>query len=183
MLVKSDLLHPLRKWSLVVPIAVALAIAILWIFKRPLKPRLYLVAIALLAVGIVLSNLPKIDSGYEQTYWIGDQKHSIPWRYGPYNGDEAPGGTHFRVRVSPHKLMPRYDVDGQTIIVGKWAEEPTAYDKLANSEICASDGLEFQCLWRQGAFFYTALGRSEFMPDDPLVFSNRITEMMDGFEG
>lgn len=118
MAAQGDLFHLLRQWAVAATILTAIVMFGLWLYRHPLAPHIY--AIGLLVTGIIslIPLLPSFDSGYRQTYFLGDDKYEIPWQYGPYNGNPERGGQFFLAKVSVANLVPKYETQEDTIIIG-----------------------------------------------------------------
>ncbi|MCP3972250.1 MAG: hypothetical protein GY717_18385 [Rhodobacteraceae bacterium] len=181
MAARGDMFHSIRQWSVALPLLTALAIAFAWLLRRPLPPRAFVVGTCVIVAGALLPLLPRVDSGYEQDYWIGDQRYSIPWAYGPYNGQASPGGRFFLVMVSPNGLAPRYETDNETIIIGM-ASDNTAWKHVeVSTGLCLTDQYRFECSWQADGVFYRARGDPEHKPDEPMTFAVEVTDLLDGF--
>ncbi|MEM9783148.1 MAG: hypothetical protein AAF899_11795 [Pseudomonadota bacterium] len=181
MAASGDLLHPLRQWSMLVPLVTVAVIFVCWLLRRPLSVGVYVAGTCCIVDSALLPLLPRVDSGYKQVYWIGDQQYQIPWQYGPFNGQDEPGGSHFLVRVSPEGWAPRYVTDKKTIIVGIASDWSTWRNLSGSAEICSIEEYRFQCQWSNGRISYHASGHPDLTPINPEAFAIEVTELLDGF--
>lgn len=181
----GDLLHPLRLWSAAVPLAIAFAsIAALVFWRRPLPSRLYVLGMWVMGIGVAFPYVvPPIDNGYKQVYWIGDKSYAIPWIYGPYNGQETPGGEYFLIRVSPHDLAPQYERPGHTIILGVYSTPQIHRGRNSLAETCTvpTPHGRFECRWTRNGVSYGASGERRHAPNDPKTFMAAVADMLDSF--
>jgi hypothetical protein len=179
---RGDLLRLLREAAVVAPILIAISMFFLWVWRRPLAPRIYVAGMFLLAVVSFLPLLPKIDSGYRQVYWLGEARHQIPWQYGPYNGSPDPGGKYFLVKVSVPDLVPVYETQNSTIIVGKAVDFNYGDGEAAPENMCMTRSHKKKCEWRRGNFVFIASGNPELFSTDISGFMVSVADLLDGFE-
>ncbi|MTI01781.1 hypothetical protein [Roseibium sp. RKSG952] len=126
--------------------------------------------------------LPRWDSGYRQTYWLGSSdKYEIPWQYGPYNGSLTAGGTYFLVRVSGHDLTPIYEMRSPYIIVGKATNFDLGKNVDAPGQTCTEDAINVRCQWKHGEFVYDVSGSIVDFPKDRQSLMNSVANLLDSF--
>ena len=182
----GDHFSEVRTKAIAIPIVVALIMAILWFWRRPLKPVFYLFGSAPVAVAFAMTFLPKFDSGYEQVYWLENQMHRIPWVFGPFNSDQQRGGKYFLVRTWGNELAPYYDFS---------EGRPSDYFVLAKStafnygkggtppeDNCVAKEFRFKCQWQSDDYFYAMSIRAESAPESPESLFKPVELLMDSFE-
>ncbi len=179
---RGDLLFPLRQWAVAVPFITGIVVYRLWLRPQPLAPRVYYVGLSLLALTILLPVLPNLDSGYRQTYWLDESKYEIPWQYGPYNGSLDRGGKFFLVKVSIPDLVPRYDTQDKTIIIGKAVGFNHGQGGPAPDEMCSTQYSRLECQWQRGAFVFMASGDLDMFPADVSELMVSVADLLDSFE-
>jgi len=179
---RGDLLFPLRQWAVAVPIITAIVVYRLWLRPQPLGPRVYITGLSLLALTMLLPVLPNLDSGYRQTYWLDESKHEIPWQYGPYNGSLDRGGKFFLVKVSIPDLVPRYDTQDKTIIIGKAVGFNHGQGGSAPDEMCTTNYSNMECQWRHGEFVFRVSGAADLFPSDISELMVSVADLLDSFE-
>lgn len=182
MAMRGDLLYPLRQSAVAAPILVAIVIFSLWMWRRPLAPQIYLVGLSILAIAAFIPFLPTIDGGYRQVYWLGEERHEIPWQYDPYNGSIGRGGKYFLARVSVPDLVPRYEFEGETVTIGKSTDFDYGKGGAAPEKICVVNALHMKCEWRRGKFVYSASGSPEHFPLDAAGLMVSVADLLDSFE-
>ena len=177
----GDARHFMREASVLIPAAVSIFVCALWLWRRPLPKAVYLTGLVPLVLAAALPLLPKVESGYEQSYWLGDLEYRIPWAYGPYNGRSQPGGSYFLIRVIGPNLKPIYRGSGDHLIVGKATDFDYGRGGAAPETVCASDGTRFRCEWRTGEDVYFFSTYTDNTPADPEALLQPIEDLMDGF--
>ncbi|MDU9007221.1 hypothetical protein [Sedimentitalea todarodis] len=182
MAVLGDRLHVVRTGSISIPILVSLTMLALWMWRRPLSPRIYVLGIITLGFAAALPFLPRLESGYEQTYWLGEQRHSIPWVYAPFNGQSQPGGTYFHVRVRDMELTPYYLGFGANITIGKSSGSDYGKGGVAPKNDCESNHYNLKCTWKNGDYAYALSVEADKSPEDPQAFFRPIEKLLDSFE-
>jgi hypothetical protein len=182
MAARGDLFHPLRQGAVAAPILAAIAMFSLWLWLRPLAPRIYLIGLSVLAVTAFLPLLPNIDSGYRQVYWIDENRYEIPWQYGPYNGSPDRGGKYFLVKVSVPDLVPRYETQGETIIIGKAVDYNYGKGGAAPEEMCTMKYSRLECQWQRGNFVFMASGDADLFPSEVSSLMVSASDLLDSFE-
>lgn len=182
----GDRFSAFRAGAIFIPIVVALAMTILWFWRRPLAPTVYLLGTVPLAAAVATTFLPRIDSGYEQVYWIGNQRHSIPWMFGPYNGDPQRGGDYFLVRAWGEELVPYYESSGQRprdhFILGKSNAFDNGQGGSLPDDNCLADEYIFRCEWQRGDYVYSMSISASSVPTNPKSLFQPIEELLNGFE-
>lgn len=178
----GDLFRPLRQAAIAVPILAAVAMFSLWLWRRPLAPRIYWIGLSVLLFAAVLPLLPKIDSGYRQVYWLEKEKHEIPWQYGPYNGSPDRGGKYFLVKVSVPDLVPRYETRGETIIIGKAVAFNHGEGGAPPEKLCTKNSSRLECQWQRGNFVFMASGDANLFPSDLTDLMVSAADLLDSFE-
>lgn len=181
----GDRMYAFRTGSVVIPIVIALTVLILWLGRRPLAPRFYIIGLVPLALAATLTFLPKVESGHEQIYWLEDQRHSIPWVYGPYNGQSWQGGDYFLIRVWGAELTPYYQ--GSQYPMDYFVLEKAIafnYGKGGPSaeNNCVADEYNFRCAWKKGEYVYAMSIRADNAPMDPQPFYQPVEELLNSFE-
>ncbi len=166
MAVRGDLFHLLRQWAVAATILTAIVVFGLWLWRRPLAPRIYVIGLFVIGIISLIPLLPSIDSGYRQAYFLGDDKYEIPWQYGPYNGDPERGGQYFLVKVSVANLAPKYETQEDTIIIGMAVDFNYGTGGGAPEEICLVDNYNFSCQWQLGNSVFMASGEAKLFPSD-----------------
>ena len=128
MAANGDLFHPLRTWAFLLPVLIILIAIGSFVLRRPLSKRFYWVSLFVIVVAALLPLLPNVDNGYKQAYWIGDDMYSIPWRYAPYNGKDAPGGKSFVIQLKPTSLKPLHSSDEGGVITVMVSSATSVFD-------------------------------------------------------
>jgi len=182
MAARGDLIYPLRQWAVIVPILAAIAVFSTWLRRGPLAPRIYLIGLSVLAVTALLQNFLRIDSDYRQVYWLDEDKYEIPWQYGPYNGNPERGGKFFLVKVSVPGLVPKYETQGATIIIGKAVDFNHGKGGTAPEEMCMTSHSQVECQWQRGNFVFIASGDTELFPPEVSGFMVSVADLLDSFE-
>lgn len=186
MAVLGDRFSAYRANAIAIPVVVSFMMAALWFWLRPLAPILYLLGLVPLGFAFTLTLLPKVESGYEQTYWLGDQKHSIPWVFGPYNGRQQRGGDYFLVRAWGKELTPYYDLPDHRpkdhFILAKSTEFNNGKGGLPPENNCVADGHRFSCEWREGDYVYAMSISANNAPTNPQSLFQSVEELMNSFE-
>jgi len=182
MAVYGDLFHLLRYGALFLPVLAAIGMLGLWFWRRPLSPRHHQGGLALLVIAACLPLLPRVDSGYHQSYWLGENRHEIPWQYSPYNGSPEPGGKYFLVEASVPDLAPRYETQEKTVIIGKAVGFNYGEGGPAREEPCRKRSSSMSCEWRRGDSVYSASGKAGLFPSDLPAFMVSVADLLDGFE-
>lgn len=182
MAVRGDLFVPLRYGAIALPVLVAVGMLGFWLGPRRLSPRYYQGGLTVLAIAACFPFLPRVDSGYHQSYWLGENRHEIPWQYSPYNGSPEPGGKYFLVKVSVPDLVPRYETREKTVIIGKAVDFIHGKGGPARVEPCRRQFSSMSCEWQRGDNVYSASGNVELFPSDMPVFMVSVAELLDGFE-
>ncbi len=169
-----------------IPIVVALSMAILWFWRRPLAPIFYLLGLGPLAAAVAITFLPRVESGYEQVYWLENQRHSIPWMFGPFNGDPQRGGEYFLVRAWGKKLAPYYERGGQRpkdhFILGKFTAFNHGKGGPPPENNCVAGGHNFRCEWQKGDYVYAMSINAKSAPANPQSLFQPIEELLNDFE-
>jgi len=178
----GDFLWPLRKWSIVVPIASAITMLSIWLWRGPLASVYYLVGTAILAITALLPFFPEIDNGYRQVYWLDDTRYEIPWQYGPYNGSPERGGKYFLVKVSVPDFIPKYKTQKETIIIGKAVDFNHGKGGTAPDEICIRNHPRLECQWKRGDSVFIASGKKGLFPPEISDFMVSVADLLDSFE-
>jgi hypothetical protein len=178
----GDRFHTVRSASVGVPLVVSLAMIGFWIWRRPLSKRLYLIGVFAIGLGVVLSILPKTDNGYEQVYWLDEQKYSIPWAYYPRNGVSRPGGSFFLLRVSGMELAPDHGDVGKFLTVGKAVGSHGNRGWMTPMNACTQGVLNLQCEWENESFVYYLSVENDDAPEDPTVLYQPIEKLLDSFK-
>lgn len=181
MSVLGDRLHSVRAASISIPILVSITMLVLWVWRRRLSRRIYLLGMVPLVVAAALPILPRIDSGYEQSFWLGEQRHSIPWGYGPFNGHAQPGGTHFLVRVRGPDLRPFYRSEGDWFTIGKALDFRHERVGIPQGNVCDSDW-HVRCEWKSGDYVYSLSVAAASSPVDPQTLFRPIEDLLGSFE-
>ncbi|WP_424833370.1 hypothetical protein [Ruegeria sp.] len=185
MLELSDHMYVFRAWSVSIPVIVAMVILVLWHNRRPLPPRNYFFALIPLFFAFTLTFLPRVENGYEQEYWLGSQKHAIPWNFAPYNGQTQRGGSVFFIRVRGDELAPFFpqkpDASGH-LILGKSTSFGFGLDAPVPKKTCDADRYNFKCEWKKGDYVYYLSSQAHSVPYDPESLLMPIVELMDRFE-
>jgi len=182
MAVYGDLFHLLRYGALFLPVLAAIGMLGLWFWRRPLSSRHYQGGLAILVIAACLTLLPRVDSGYRQSYWLGENRHEIPWQYSPYNGSSEPGGKSFLVEVSVPDLAPRYETREKTVIIGKAVGFNKGEGGPAREEPCRRRSSSMSCEWRGSDRVYSVSGKAELFPSDLPAFMVSVADLLDGFE-
>lgn len=182
MTVHGDLFHLLRYGALFLPVLAAIGMLGLWFWRRPLSPRHYQGGLAILVIAACLPSLPRVDSGYHQSYWLGENRHEIRWQYSPYKGSPEPGGKYFLVEVSVPDLAPRYETREKTVIIGKAVDFNHGEGGPAREEPCRRRSSSMSCEWQRGGRVYWAYGKAGLFPSDLPVFLETVADLLDGFE-
>ena len=175
--VKGDLLIPV---AAAVPVLTAIAITCLWARRQRLGPTPYAAALAALAVGAVLPFTGlRIDSGYRETFYLGDTRYEVPWQYDPATGTRAPGGTHFSIRATLPDLIPRYDTDASWITLTVATDYNFGKGGDAPEETSRLDRFHFECEWKRGDRVYRAFGDHDLRPDRIEPLFDPIADLLD----
>lgn len=182
MTLRGDLFDPLRYGVIVLPVLAALGMLGLWFWRRPLSSRHYQGGLAILVIAACLPLLPRVDSGYRQSYWLGENMHEIPWQYSPYNGSPELGGKYFLVEVSVPDLAPRYETREKTVIIGKAVGFNKGEGRFAREEPCRRRSSSMSCEWQRGGRVYSASGKAGLFPSDLPAFMVSVADLLDGFE-
>ncbi|MEM6945866.1 MAG: hypothetical protein AAF565_19145, partial [Pseudomonadota bacterium] len=162
--------------------SIVITIVLSWRQARPLRNRRLIIGtVCLLAIPVAQFGSLSIYTSYRQTYWLGEVRHDIPWRYSPYNGSTDPGGQYFLIKVDPENLVPRYSAEGKnTVILSKATGFDYGSSSEAPSEICRHRNTHsIDCSKRIGEFVYGLSGRMDPPPDDPHAFLNRAKTLFD----
>lgn len=124
-----------------------------------------------------------VETGYRQSYWLGEVRHDIPWRYSPYNGSSEPGGTYFLVMVTPDNFTPRYEArNADTISLIKATDFEFGTRQEAPPETCRTEYGEIRCSERRGRFVYGIAGKAEQLPPNPASLLVDVQSLLDSFE-
>lgn len=182
MAARGDLFGPLRSGAIALPVLATVGMLGLWFRRRPLSPRHYQGGLIVLTIAACLPLLPKMDSGFHQHYWLGENRYEIPWQYSPYNGSPAPGGKYFLVKVSVPDLVPGYETREKTVIIGKAVDFNHGKGGPARVEPCRRRTSSLNCQWKRGDSVYYVYGDVELFPSDMPVFMVSVAELLDGFE-
>ncbi|MEO1113969.1 MAG: hypothetical protein AAFY05_16605 [Pseudomonadota bacterium] len=179
---KGDMLRLVKEVALLAPVPIAVVVFLIWLWRRPLAERTYLIGLVLLLVAILLPFLPRIEGNYREAYWLGDTQHEIPWYYGPYNGSNEPGGKLFWVSVSFPELEPRYRTRSRLITIGKSVDFNNGEGGDAQGEPCTKYQTYIKCEWRRGDFVYMTVNHPELFPSDVSKFKVSVVDLLDSFE-
>jgi hypothetical protein len=178
----GDLLRPFKEALLLLPIPIAALVFLLWLWRRPLKDRVYQFGLVLLVAASTLPWLPTVDSGYRQEYWLAETRYDIPWQFAPFAGSSVPGGKYFLVRVSVPDLEPRYETSDPTVVVGKAVDFHRVQGGAGPLEPCTIRSSRTECQWKRGDFVYLISGSSDLLPSDTSSPMDAIADLLDGFE-
>ena len=181
----GDSMYTLRTGAIVIPIAVALMMLALWLWRRPLAPPTYVLGLIPLGIAVALTYLPRVESGYEQTYWLENQRHSIPWVYGPYNGNPERGGDYFLIRVWGAELTPYYQATQHAknhLILQKTVDFNHGKGGPPPENNCVADESHFRCEWRRGDYVYAMSIKAGSAPTEPSLFFQPVEELLNSFE-
>lgn len=182
MVAKGDMLWQVREAAFLAPIAIAVIMLVLWLWRRPLPDRPYVIGLVLLVLSTVLPLLPRIEGSHREAYWLAETQHEIPWYYGPYNGSSEPGGKLFWVSVSYPGLEPRYRTRERLITVGKAVDFNDGNGGDPPGEPCTTYQTYIKCEWRRGDFVYMVSTIPEDFPSDMPAFMGEVADLLDGFE-
>ena len=182
MAVRDDLLSPLRRWGFTVPIIAAVTVGGLWYWRDTVPSRVYDVGLVLPVVTCLLAVLPKLDSGFRQTYWLGDERYEIHWQYSPYNGSSDRGGKYFVLKVSGPELTPRYETQNEAIIIGKAVDFNNGHGGAVPGEMCAMVFSRMTCQWKWAGSVYSASGKADLFPQILPEMMEAARDLLDGFE-
>lgn len=175
-----------RTGAISIPIVVVLAILILWFWRRPISPVFYLVGSMPLAAAVAITFLPRFESGYEQVYWIENQKHNIPWIFGPFNGDPQRGGNYFLIRAWGEELAPYYERNAEHpedhFILGKSNAFNHGTGGPPPEKNCVAGEYNFTCEWQKGDYVYAMSISAQSAPTDPQSLFQSVEALLNGFE-
>lgn len=184
MAANGDLFHPLRTWAFLLPVLIILIAIGSFVLRRPLSKRFYWVSLFVIVVAALLPLLPNVDNGYKQAYWIGDDMYSIPWRYAPYNGKDAPGGKSFVIQLKPTSLKPLHSSDEGGTITVIVSSDTSVFDAQPNGDaFCVLEDPSSPCFWTKGDRSFRVSGDTEHIPIDAETFAKRIEALIEGFAG
>ena len=182
MAARGDLFRPLRQGAFPATILTAIAMFTLWLWLRPLAPRIYLIGLLIVAAIALLPLLPRIDSGYRQVYFLDKERYEIPWQYSPYNGSPDRGGQYFLIKVSVQDLAPRYAYQGDVIIIGKAVDYNYGKGGESPKELCTMGKYNFHCQWQRGNSVFIASGDADLFPSEVSDLMISASELLDSFE-
>ncbi|MBB3993862.1 hypothetical protein GGR95_001493 [Sulfitobacter undariae] len=182
MAARGDLFHPVRKVALPLIGFAAVAMLGLWFWRRPLAPQTYLFGLAAIVGISMLPILPKIDSGYQQVYRLGDVVSEVPWRYGPVMGGRVESEKYFTVTVTVPDLAPVYGNSGPTLTIGKAIDFNNGEGGAVPAETCNSQYGSLDCQWQHGDFVYFANNSREVTDNDLTRLMPAIVELLDSFQ-
>lgn len=187
----GDRFSSLRTWAISVPIVLAPTMAILWFWRRPLAPAFYLLGTIALTAAVAMTFLPRVDSGYEQVYWVGNQRHSIPWIFrphvfDPYIGAPQRPGDYFLVRAWGEDLVPYYERSGQRprhfFVLGKSNAFNRGQGGPAPEDNCLVGEYHFRCEWQNGDYVYAMSISASEAPSTPQSLFKPVEELLNSFE-
>ncbi len=178
----GDSLSFVRRNSVAIPILVALSIPILWFWWRPLNEWIYVVGVSALCIAAAIPLLPRIDSGYEQTYWLGTQRYSIPWQYAPRNGSKQPGGKFFIVEVRGPDLTPAYSGRGEKWTIKKAVVATGSNDGTLRIDNCDTSKRNSRCEWKRGLYVYSTSTAALHFDDNPEEMMQSVEKLLAGFQ-
>ena len=181
MAAKGDLLLPLRMLTVVFAVLVGIIMLVLWTRRRPLSRQTYVTGLVLLAVIAVLPVLPRIDSGYEHTVYVGGQRHDIPWQYDPSGYQDSARGTSIRIRAALPDLEQSYRSLSATVSIGKSTDFNFGRGGDAPTEVCEVGPHTTVCQWRQGEFVYRLSGDNDNLQEVTNELRTKVVTLMDGF--
>jgi len=182
MIALGDRLHVLRISSILIPILVSFIMYGLWLWHGILSDRAYKIGTYLFLFAAALPFLPRWDNSYEHSYWLGEQRHSIPWEYDPYIGDEQPGGRRFLVRVRDLELTPYHAGEGDDFLIWKAVDFDHGNGGSGPENPCNIAENLIQCEWKEGDYVYSFSYMTNNASKDPYTILPAIVELMDSFE-
>lgn len=177
MAAKGDLFNPLRQWAVALVFLFGVGMYVFWTTRRPLASRVYQIGTVVLVLISLTPFLPRIDSGYTQTYYLDEQRYEIPWQYSPSGGQDESGGERFRARVSLPDLSLRYGSLSQTVTVTKALE----FRDEPRDEVCTVAGGSTRCEWQRGEYVYAVIGDAELISEDITEMMASVADLLDGF--
>ena len=175
---KGDLFYPLRQWAVAIVFLFGVGMYAYWSMRRPLAPRVYQVGIVILLLISLMPFLPRVDSGYTHPYYLGEQRHEIPWQYSPSGGQDEAGGEDFRVRVSLPDLPLTYGALSQTVTVTK----ALGFRDGQPAETCMLVRRSTRCEWQRGEYVYSVMGDIGHFPEDTTEMMISVADLLDSFE-
>lgn len=186
----SEFYHPMaahgdrffvfRKYAISVPILASIIVFLLWGFRRPLLNKIYIFGLIPLFVAGAMTIFPNIDSEYKQSYWLGDQEHSIPWQYSPFNGQSHHGGTYFLLKVRGLDLTPKYGGLDNEFIIGKSID--AQHDRFKLDKDCAIERQNTFCEWKSGRYYYSIYARTSNFSEDFRPYFQPVVQLLDSFD-
>lgn len=179
---RGDLLRPLRLGAIIVPIVAGVLMLCVWMRWHPLAPRFYLIGLFVVGVGGLLTLLPRIDSSYRQVYWLGSDRYEIPWQYSPFNGSTDRGGKYFLIKVSVPGLVPRYEAQGETFIIGKAVDFNHGKGGSAPAEVCKTNYSRLECQWQRDASVFIASGNANILRPNISALMPSVADLLDSFK-
>ncbi|WP_160116720.1 hypothetical protein [Pseudovibrio ascidiaceicola] len=179
---RGDKLFYLRQTAVIIPILAGVVMFAIWLWRRPLAPLIYKSGLLVLALVALSPFLPRIETDFQQIYWIGQARYEIPWQYAPSKGSIRPGGGHFEVRVSIPDMTPQYESKQKTLAIGKASYFQTSYNLPGPAELCKPFFGKLHCQWLRGDVVYSATGHKDLFPDDLGSLMTSAKELLDSFQ-
>lgn len=179
---KGDLFQPLRMMMIVGVILTMIVMSVLEARRGPLAPLAYKIGLVILVLISLIPFLPRVDNGYEQTYFLNDQRHDVPWQYAPSSGKDVPGGRYFLARVALPDMGKNSHALSQTITIGKAIDVNNGRGGEIQNETCVTGKYNTKCEWQRGDFFYSASGDTDLFPSDVTEILTKAADLLDSFE-
>ncbi|MEM9393817.1 MAG: hypothetical protein AAGA38_08170 [Pseudomonadota bacterium] len=185
MVALGDRFSAYRTGAISIPIVVALTMLMFQFRRRPIAPVYNFFGSILLVAAVAVTFLPRVESGYEQVYWIENHRHSIPWTFGPYNGDPQRGGRYFLVRAWGEALAPYYEHSGQQpkdhFILGKSSAFNYGKGGPPPEDNCVVGKYNFRCEWQNGNYVYAMSIKAQSAPTNPQSLFRSVEELLNSF--
>ncbi|WP_108819878.1 hypothetical protein [Pseudovibrio sp. Alg231-02] len=179
---RGDKLFYPRQNAVFIPILAAVLLFAIWLWRRPFAPFIYKCGLLILALAALSPFLPRVETDFQQVYWIGKARYEIPWQYAPSRGSIRPGGDLFQVRVSFPDMTPLYESRQKTITIGRALYFQFSINALGPAKLCKPLFGKLQCQWLRGEVVYSATGDKDLFPDDPSSLMTPVENLLDSFQ-
>ncbi|GLQ18105.1 hypothetical protein [Maritalea porphyrae] len=183
MYARGDLLYPLRVSSIPLLILTSIVVASLWLWRRPLQHLIYALGMFVAASISLTIVLPRVESGYKQIYYVGEERFEIPWQFSPYSGSPDLGGKDFRIIATIPELIPEYDTREKTVTIGISIKEfPERAETNSGSTCSLADSYgRISCRWPYGKYFLDVSGDQRLFAEDKSGLYPAISALFDSF--